>query len=77
MKLLTLTGPHRFPWKLKYVTVEKVPLLHTAATEKYERTVKRKFLADTHSAPNVPLIKKIIEEDTDDDTNGEFLKRSL
>ena len=61
LKQLTLTGPYCFTWKLKYVIVEKVPLLHTAAIERYERTVKTKFLADTHSLPNVPLKKNHIQ----------------
>ena len=52
--------------------------LSTAATERYERSVKKKVLADTNSPPNVSLEKKITDEDTDDSTNnGKFLKSSL
>ena len=50
----------------------------TAATERYEGLVERKVLADTNSPPNVPLKRKIIDEDTDGNTNnGKFLKSSL
>ena len=33
----------------------------TAATERYERSLKRKVLADTNAPPNVPLKKKITD----------------
>ena len=50
----------------------------TAATERYERSVKRNVFADTNSPPNVPLKKKITDEDTDDNTNNcKVLKSSL
>ena len=49
-----------------------------AATERYERSVKRKVLADAQSPANVQLKKKIIDKDTDGNTtNGKFLKSSL
>ena len=50
----------------------------TVATERYERSVKRKVLANTQSPSNVQLKKKIIDKDTDGNTtNGKFLKSSL
>ena len=49
-----------------------------AATERHERSVKRKVLADAQSPANVQLKKKIIDKDTDGNTtNGKFLKSSL
>ena len=48
------------------------------ATERYERSVKRKVLTDAQSPSNVQLKKKIIDKDTDGNTtNGKFLKSSL
>ena len=49
-----------------------------AATERYERWVKRKVLADAQSPTNVQWKKKIIDKDIDGNTtNGKFLKSSL
>ena len=50
----------------------------TVATERYERSVKRKILAGTQSPSNMQLKKKIIDKDTDDSTtNGKFFKEYL
>ena len=71
-KLLTLIGPHHFTWEMKTITVAKSSST-VEATERYERSVKRKVLADAQSPANVQLKKKIIDKDTDGNTtNGKF-----
>ena len=50
--------------------------------KRYEKSVKEKFwqiliLHHKNVPLNVPLKKKIIDVDTDDNTIGKFLKRSL
>ena len=71
LKLLNLVGLHYFTWEISCKSSS------TAAKKWYERSMKRKVLADTHFSPNVLLKKKTIDEDTHDNTNGKFLKSSL
>ena len=62
---------------MKTITVAKSSST-VEATERYERSVKRKVLADAQSPTNVQLKKKIIDKDTDGNTtNGKLLKSSL